>query len=496
MEPAVTPRTAHRAMTQDTPSKPPSAGVAGAVGARQTAVSFATQVAHIVLGVAATVLLAQALGPAGRGSYAACTVFATLLTVIFFLGTDVGCLFFVGSRRFSVSEGVAHVVCSGLTFAVVAVAVGAVLVRMPWEFFDKASPTAFYVALALVPANFLSLTLLRMLIQVREFTWYGVLSSGRHLLYLGALVVIVWVLDLGVVGAILAMLVSSVLGLVPVLALMRRKYDLRWVWPTRSSLGQVLHYGVRYYFGKVSNLVNMQVGTIVLAMFAPKEDLGFFAVAMSLATRFEMIPGALDSVLFVRVAVDRKGRPDLVARCVRISGVVVGVVLAVAAAVVYPAFRLVLPEFTPSVSVIWILMIGEWARCACKLFVPYFNATDRPGISSIAVVVGVAVNIGLLPVLLPWLGIDGAALAVTASYLVSSAILTFSFWRLSGMGLVEALRPTRADLNMAVGAVRHMLRRKQAEPQPAGEGAASAAGPGEATDDIADVSAGDGAEEP
>ncbi|MEA3366722.1 MAG: oligosaccharide flippase family protein [Planctomycetota bacterium] len=324
-------------MTRDASSTQATPGAAGAVGARQTAVSLATEVARIGLAVVATVLLARILGPAGRGSYAACTVFAALLTVLFFLGTDVGCLYFVGSRRFSVSEGVAHVVFSGLMFAVVAVAAGAVLIRMPWEFFQKAPPTAFYVALALVPINFLSLTLLRMLIQVRQFTWYGILATGRHLVYLAALVVIVWVLDLGVVGALVAMLVSSVIGLVPVLVLMRRKYDLRWVWPSRSSLGRVLHYGVRYYFGKVSNLVNMQVGTVVLAMFAPKEDLGFFAVAMALASRFEIVPTALNNVLFTRVAVDPGGRPELVARCVRMSGVVVGVVLAVAAVAGLPA---------------------------------------------------------------------------------------------------------------------------------------------------------------
>jgi len=471
-------------MTRDASSTQATPGAAGAVGARQTAVSLATEVARIGLMMVATVLLARILGPAGRGSYAACTVFAALLTVIFFLGTDVGCLYFVGSRRFSVSEGVAHVVLSGLMFAVVAVAAGAVLVRMPWEFFHKASPTAFYVALALIPINFLSLTLLRMLIQVRQFTWYGILSTGRHLVYLAALVVIVWVLDLGVVGALVAMLASSVIGLVPVLALMRRKYDLRWVWPTRTSLWRVLHYGVRSYFSKVSNLVNMQVGTIVLAMFAPKEDLGFFAVAMALASRFEIVPLALGNVLFVRAAVGPRGRPELVARCVRMSAVVVGVVLAVAAAAVYPAFRLVLPEFMPSVTVIWILMVGEWARCACKLFQPYLGATDRPGISSIAVVSGVAVNIGLLPFLLPWLGIDGAALAVTASYLVSSAILTLSFWRLSGMGLVETLRPRRADLDMALTAIRHMLKRKTTEQQGEGEGPSAAAKSDDVAEDV------------
>jgi len=68
---------------------------------------------------------------------------------------------------------------------------------------------------------------------------------------------------------------------------------------------------------------------------------------------------------------------------------------------------------------------------------------------------------------------------------VSSAILTLSFWRLSGMGLVETLRPRRADLDMALTAIRHMLKRKTTEPQ----------GEGEAAEDTADVLAREAGEE-
>lgn len=446
-------------MNQDTsagqapPANPQAAGI------RDTAISFASELGRMALLLVAQVLLARFLEPAGRGSYAVCNVFGAVLTVICFLGTDVGFLYFIGSRKFSISEGVASTFLFALVCSAAAIGLGLLLVRMPWEFFSKASPTAFYLALASVPIVFLDVTLVRCLPQLRQFTWYGLLTALEAVLYTVNVVVFVRVLDGGVNGALIGVMVTSGLVLLAALGVLRWKCGLTWIWPSWRRLKEILHYGVRYYFGKISNLVNFQVGTLLLAALAPEAEIGLFSLALAMAVRIEVIPAALTTVLFSRVAADAAGRAELVAQCVRITAVVVGLLLAVGALAAYPFFALALPQYMPAVAVLWLLMPGEWIRSAAKLFVPYFAGTDRPGIASAAVALGLATNVVLLLVLMPLWRINGVALSVTASYVVSSVFLAVAFRRASGLGYWQTWCFKRADWNVSVEAVRSLWRR-------------------------------------
>ncbi|MHC5172664.1 MAG: hypothetical protein ACYSPJ_02710 [Planctomycetota bacterium] len=63
----------------------------------------------------------------------------------------------------------------------------------------------------------------------------------------------------------------------------------------------MFHYGLRYYVGKISNQVNFQLGTLILAFFATQEQIGIFAVASQVTARAMLVPDALATVLMPRV---------------------------------------------------------------------------------------------------------------------------------------------------------------------------------------------------
>jgi len=88
---------------------------------------------------------------------------------------------------------------------------------------------------------------------------------------------------------------------------------------------------------------------------------------------------------------------------------------------------------------------GIFVRSISQVLLPYFMGTDRPGVSSVAVGFGIVVNfIGIL-VLLPRLGLVGAAWAMTLGYVASSLVLLVAFGRASGLGLREAWAPRAGD---------------------------------------------------
>lgn len=67
-------------------------------GVRDLAITFGSRIAMILVGTATQSCLAWFLAPAGRGSYAVCLLFQTLLVITCVFGCDVAALYFVAAR--------------------------------------------------------------------------------------------------------------------------------------------------------------------------------------------------------------------------------------------------------------------------------------------------------------------------------------------------------------------------------------------------------------
>ena len=219
----------------------------------------------------------------------------------------------------------------------------------------------------------------------------------------------------------------------------------------------MFHYGSRYYFGKISNQMNFQVGTIILAMFAAEDEIGLFDLASQIAVRTMIIPNTLITILIPKVAGDKDGKKELVAQCVRLTGLIYGMLMILLAVFAKPIVAVVFPPaFLPIVPLIRILTIGVVVRSCGKVLVPYFLGTNHPGISSISVAIGAITNVAALWVLLPMIGLSGAAIGMTLGYLASSALLMVAFMRFSGLRAGEAWLPRRSDWGIVANAMKRV----------------------------------------
>ena len=75
-----------------------------------------------------------------------------------------------------------------------------------------------------------------------------------------------------------------------------------------------------------------------------------------------------------------------------------------------------------------------------------------------AVGLATVVNLGVLLLLLPVMGLPGAAWAMTTGYVVSTLVLAIAFRRASGMGFTETWLPRREDASFLLDVVRSSMR--------------------------------------
>lgn len=416
-------------------------------GLAETGFVYSAQIVTILAGIAVQGCLAWFLGPADRGSYAVCLIFGHVMGVLSCLGIDGALQYCVASNKMDVSQGVSvaislHVVCSLL-----GVIIGFGLLELDLEFFTKSSRQAFMVALLYIPVSMLDAIFTKLFVGLREFRCIGVFSLIKGCLNLVNIVVALHIFSSGVAGALSAIIIGWTMTIILEAGYIHKKYHLRLQLPMKRQVVEVLNYGKRFYFTRLGNVMNFQIGIVILAFFVSSSDIGFYAVATKLIAYIIIIPDAVGNVLLPRIAVSKDGRFDLVAQCSRICGVVCGLAIIILLCVIKPLVLILFSSsFLSIIPLVWLLAPGVFIRCATKIMISYFNGTNHPEISSLATIAGVTTNLILLLCLLPSMGLKGGALAMSIGYTVNSVILFVNFLRLSGIPLMELILLRKSDL--------------------------------------------------
>ena len=416
-------------------------------GVRDLLAMTMSRFSTIALAVATQSVLAWMLGPAGRGEYATCMVFALLMGVILAFGQPLAISYFVSAKTITANQAISFLFLSATVSTLLVTIVGVVCIQLPLPFFEKAPYSAFVVSIGWAMCLLWSDYVQFLMQGMRRFGLLARLSVMRSVIALAGTALLTSCTTLGILGPIAADAFASICLVTVGLLSLLRSIRYRWCLPLLHRARALLHYGARAYASSIGMPINTTIGTVLVAFLATKSEIGVFSLSMGVLLQFVSFSIVLSNVLQPRVAANSDGRADLVAFCCRavllLIGVSLGAVLLLSRPLVTALFS---DQFLPAVPLFWILAPGVLVRCVAKCTESYFNGTNRPGVISTATVVNLVVNIVAVIVLLPALGACGAACAATLGYFCNAAVLIWSFCRHSKMSLASVL-PRPADLS-------------------------------------------------
>jgi O-antigen/teichoic acid export membrane protein len=188
---------------------------------------------------------------------------------------------------------------------------------------------------------------------------------------------------------------------------------------------EVLSLGLRGQLGNVATFFNYRLDVFIVNYFFDTTQVGLYAVGVLVAEGLWQIPHAAALALFPRTArtVNQGATPFtcLVIRQVLLVACLSGAAMALLSPWVIPlVFG---ARFAPSVPVIWWILPGTTALAVSKVICADLAGRGRPEFSSICAFLSLGVTVGLDLVLIPRMGINGAALASTVAYSVQTVLL-------------------------------------------------------------------------
>lgn len=236
----------------------------------------------------------------------------------------------------------------------------------------------------------------------------------------------------------------------PVLLMFAVRRSPGWAgldWRLARSLAT---FGVVAALAATVSYLNYRADLFVVEYFEGREGVGVYGNAVYVAEALWNLSGALALAAYARMgSAEREAAALLTARVMRHTLLILGLVSAALFVVAGAIVDLVFPvEFAGMVTPIRILLPGTLIFGLAASFSGYFTyQLGRPWASVVVASTALVVDIALAIALVPAMGIDGAALATTISYVCAIGLALAWFARSSGLGLARAFRYSRADFD-------------------------------------------------
>jgi O-antigen/teichoic acid export membrane protein len=268
---------------------------------------------------------------------------------------------------------------------------------------------------------------------------------------------------LNVMTAILALVLSSALGALQAVLLVRTVAPLtvRFNW---LLIRRLFALGSTYAVALFAITLNYRVAVLVMEKTSEMGDIGQLSVAFTYAEVLWQLPAAVGVVIFARsaAAADEKRNRQMATSLMRLSMLA----CALAGLVVGASGPWFIPllygsKYAPSAHLLQVLLPGAISLVVFKVLNTELAGRGKPWISLFASLPALVTNAVLSFTLIPRFHGLGAALATSGAYCVMAVAFLIAYMRFTGISLRDALCCRREDFELPVAALRRTLLRLQ-----------------------------------
>jgi len=411
--------------------------------AHQLWTTIATRILILFGGFIVSVVMARLLGPEGRGIVTAVFVTSTIMITLADLGIRQATAYFLGKELYPSNDIVASVTFIWLITSVLSTIVVGIFYYL--QFGDQYGWTIFAIVLASIPVN-LAVQYFKGIMQGKErignINMSEIVRVSANLL---AVILLVWVFDMGVVGAALTQLFMAAFTLLYSMW-SNRDFSIRIRYVPQIPM-QLIKKGFSFAIALFMLQLNYRVDVVFLSAMSNPFEVGIYSVGTNLAELIWQLPAAIGMVIFSRSA-NSKSDAEAVNRSVVlmryltpllvICGIIFWVLCPFIVNVLYGA------EFTSSISVIRYLLPGVLVMVIVKILHADLAGRGYPLYALWVSIAPLIVNIGMNFFMIRLYGAEGAAISSSISYTLAGILFLRVYSKKEGITIrsIFALRLT------------------------------------------------------
>lgn len=420
------------------------------------ALSVVVQGGPLLAGAVLSVVLARTIGPSGNGQFALLATLTGLAAMAVSLGLASGFTFEVSRGRWDVGHAFRTAYLAGFVLGAIGFLAGLAFWALTrHSVFEGIGLVLAVLALASLPPVLAYQYADAILLARERYEGYAALELAHSatLLVVGAGLAI----PFGVTGAVIGLPAAALAGAMTGVVLLARDRGREASRRDPEPLRRAIRFGLQSWGANLFQQVNYRLDVVILGGFATASAVGVYSIALTITGVAWVLPQALQTVLFPRVAsLDEASAVGQIAA--RESDAALakatrhGVLLTLPAGLLIAALLLVAvpllygPKFTETIKLGFVLLPGVLLLGIGKVLSSAIAGRGHPRYTLYTAVASLPVTLGLYFWLIPAYHAWGAAAASSISYALSALLALFFFRRVTRIPLREALVPGADDV--------------------------------------------------
>jgi O-antigen/teichoic acid export membrane protein len=413
-------------------------------------ITFSTQIAGVAFDIGVAIIIARALGAEGKGAYSLIVLVAGLLALLGNLGIGTANIYFGGSRKHDWTKLASNSLVSAVGLGVL-LAVGflAYLHIFQPSFLRDIDSRCLVLATLVLPLSLLVTYFTSILLGQSRIKEYNLVQLAQSGVFAVLVLPVLLAVKGGVFGTIAAWASAVLVAAILSILLVRRTTNIKWSFH-RQLFKDSVKFGVQGYLGGAIQFLNYRLNMLLVALFMNVTFVGYYSISVTMAEALWYFPGAVATITFARTSGMKAEEANVstprICRNTFFLTVIGALLLFVLGR--YIILLLFGSAFLPALKPLWILLPGVVAFSILRVLSFEMGGRGKPIVGTIGAGASLAVNIPLNILLIPRMGISGAALASTISYTVGALVVLVIFLRISKNSWVDTVLLKREDLKI------------------------------------------------
>lgn len=385
---------------------------------------FASNVFILGLNVLTGIIISRYLGPDGRGQQVAMIMWPSFFAYILSLGIPSSLVYYMKKKNADSGPLYITSLFMGLILGCVAIAIGSIIIPLWMQGYTSEAIDFAVWALVLSPIGIIGTINIAALQSRGEYHLY---NFARYAPVISTLILLCVLVVAGHVTPFYTS-IAYLLPILPVTAWITIRLVLKYGIMQKNKIQagkKLLSYGIRSYGTDVAGTFSGYIDQILVVGLLSPSSLGLYVVSLNLSKMLNTIQGSIISVLFPKAAgLQQTEALQLTFKVYRISTVVT-IIVGAGVFMVAPYLLILLygKSFVEAIPVFRILIFQSAVTSISWILSQGFMSIDKPGTVTIMRVMTLGLNILLLNILIPLLGIEGAAIALLTSSIVELMVV-------------------------------------------------------------------------
>ncbi|KON86261.1 hypothetical protein AF332_05115 [Sporosarcina globispora] len=433
---------------------------------KNTIMTLTRQISGILLGLLASIIIARSLGPEGNGLYQLIVLLPTTLMTLLNFGVGTSSVYYVGKNKYEVKDIIKTNTASGIVLSLVSIIIGFVVVMFFSDKFFAGVPQDYlYIILMIMPLLMLNEFYLVIFQGVQDFKSYNSLALLRQLAALISLVLFIFILQIGLAGTVIAFTIGVITQFAVTLFLFKKslKTNLLAGNISKDYFKDSFSFGFKAHFSNVLSFINYRADIYLISMFLNPASVGLYGVAVSIAERLWIVSQSISSVLYPVISssndIESKNKlTSIISRNVLFFSILGGIVFYFVSDLI---FRILFgAAYDESSDILKMLLPGIILFSVDRILSNDLAGRGKPELNMYTSIFTVVSNIILNFVLIPKIGIAGAAVSTSVTYSLSTIIKIVLYKRETGVAYSKLVLLQKEDIALFKQLINKAVKRK------------------------------------